>query len=216
MALSRIFFRFTDFSLGASSASVLCLVALVGCGNSEGITVPAYSPGSSASKALSLFDENKNGTIEEAELLKCPGLQAALPRMDQDGDGKLTSSEISYRISYYKSQAVGLTAVQCVVLRNGHPLPDAKVTLVPEEFMQDSIQPATGTTDGTGRAGMRKEGLEYPGLQVGLYRVQISLRNEAGMETIPAKYNETTTLGTEVAPDVPDQERGILFDLKIP
>lgn len=185
-----------------------------GCGNSEGVTVPAYSPGSSASQALTLFDENKNGSLEGSELINCPGLQSALPRVDQNGDGKLTSSEISARIGYYKAQAVGLTSVQCVVLRNGQPVPNAKVTFVPEEFMKKTLQPATGTTDSSGRTGMKREGLDFPGIQVGMYRVQVSLPNEAGEESLPPQYNEQTILGAEVASDVPDLERGLVFDLK--
>jgi hypothetical protein len=38
--------------------------------------------------------------------------------------------------------------------------------------------------------------------------------NEAGEETIPAKYNTETTLGLEASMDAPGMERGIVFDLK--
>jgi hypothetical protein len=216
VACWNVFFRYFNFFLGAPCLGVLAFVALAGCGRSDEVTVPSYNPAGAARQAVALLDENKDGAIDGTELARAPGLQFALPRVDQDGDGKLTSSEIGSRIAYYRSQAVGLTSLQCVVLRNGVPVPDAKVTLVPEEFLKDTIDPATGTTDKSGRAGMKKEGLDFPGLQVGLYRVQISLPNESGQETIPAKYNESTTLGVEVAPDVPERERGIVFDLKIP
>jgi hypothetical protein len=199
-----------------SSGFLFALAFCAGCGNEEGIFVPAYNPSGSARQALSLFDENKNGSLDGNELLNCPGLQSALPRVDQNGDGQLTSGEISDRIGYYKSRGVALTSVQCVILRNGQPVPNAKVTFVPEEFMKNTLQPATGTTDQTGRTGMKKEGLEFPGIQLGLYRVQVSLPNESGEETLPPQYNEKTTLGAEVASDVPDLERGLVFDLKAP
>lgn len=188
-----------------------------GCGSSEGtVSIPSYNPGSSSSQAVSLFDENKNGTIEGAELIKCPGLQTALPRIDQDGDGKLTAGEISTRIAFYKSKAVGLTSVHCVVTKNGVPLQNAKVTFQPEEFMKSTLRAASGTTDNTGRAGLKREDLEFPGMQIGLYRVLVSLPNEMGAESIPPEFNEKTTLGAEIAPDVPGLERGLVFDLKFP
>ena len=39
-------------------------------------------------------------------------------------------------------------------------------------------------------------------MHLGFYKVKISKRVN-GKETIPAKYNEATLLGQEVAPDVP-------------
>jgi hypothetical protein len=38
-------------------------------------------------------------------------------------------------------------------------------------------------------------------MHLGIYKVKIS-KMDAGKETIPAKYNESTTLGQEVAQDV--------------
>jgi hypothetical protein len=40
-------------------------------------------------------------------------------------------------------------------------------------------------------------------MHLGLYKVKIS-KKVNGKELIPAKYNEATVLGQEVAPDVPD------------
>ena len=42
----------------------------------------------------------------------------------------------------------------------------------------------------------------FPSIYIGLYRVKISKLSD-GHETIPAAYNEKTTLGIEVAEDVP-------------
>lgn len=185
-----------------------------GCGNPQQDVVPSYSPSGSASQAISLYDKNGDGSLEAGELAQCPSLQTALPRVDQDGNGKLSAGEISTRIASYKSQALAAIALECVILSNGQPLPNAVVTLVPEEFMKTSLQPAKGTANSTGRAFVRTEGNSTTGVQLGLYRVQVSLPNAAGEETLPAQFNTETALGVEVSTDVPGLERGVIFDLK--
>jgi hypothetical protein len=197
--------------------ALLALAALLqagGCAKSDGVTVPTYDPSGSANKALELFDENKNSAIDGSELAKCPGLQAAMPRVDQDGNGKLTANEISARVSQYQTQSVGMMSLTCKVTYNGQPLPGAKITFVPEEFMSKVLKPATGTANVDGQAGLTTEGAPVGGIQVGLYRIQVSLPDAAGQESLPARFNTESTLGAEVALDVPQLERGLKLDLK--
>jgi hypothetical protein len=197
------------FALAAS------LVGCVGCGGtSESVVIPSFSAGSAGSQAVKLCDANGNETIDGAEFSKCPSLVVALPRIDQDGNGKLTAAEIRDRVATYSSHGIGLMQLKCVVTLNGQPLANAKVTLVPEEFLGKSIEEATGTTDGSGHVSLRKTGSEYPAVQPGLYRVRVSVMPDGGAETIPAQYNVETVLGVEVAPDVPELERGFKLDLK--
>jgi hypothetical protein len=185
-----------------------------GCGKrEERISIPSYSPGSVASSALKHYDKSGNGTIEDGELANCPALQMAVPRIDQDGNGKLTDAEISARIATYDTFGVGLMARMCVITLDGQPLANANVRFEPEEFMLGSISPAVGTTDAAGRVSPRKEGSEYPAMQVGMYRIKIS-RREGEAETIPAQFNSESRLGVEIAPDVPNQERGFALDLR--
>jgi hypothetical protein len=78
------------------------------------------------------------------------------------------------------SAGVGLLEVRCSVSRSGRPLANATVRFVPEPFLGDALQTATGTTD--------SDGFVVPGvpadhlpdtlrnaqlMQVGLYRVEI-------------------------------------------
>lgn len=185
-----------------------------GCGQrAERISVPSYSAGSAASAAVAKYDENGNGAIDGAELLKSGALQSALPRIDKDGDGKLTAEEISERISTYNSFDIGLMARTCVINLDGRPLANANVRFEPEEFMLNSISPAVGVTDDAGRVSVRKEGSEYPAMQIGMYKIKIS-RRDGETETIPAQFNADTLLGVEIAPDIPEQERGFVLDLK--
>ncbi|WP_425616267.1 hypothetical protein NA78x_006210 [Anatilimnocola sp. NA78] len=189
--------------------------ALVGCGPSgPDVSIPSYNSGSAGSQAIKLFDANQNGTIEAAELSACPGVQAALPRIDLDGNGQLTASEIGQRVAYYGSQPIGVMPLVCKVVYNGRPLPNASVTFVPEEFFGGAITSASGTTDANGSVSLQKEGLDFPALQLGMYRVQVSAKNPAGAESIPSQFNTNTTLGAEVAPDAPGQERGLVLELK--
>lgn len=186
-----------------------------GCGGgSEPITIPSFNASGAAAEAVKLCDANGNGAIEGAELLKCPSLQAALPRIDQDGNGQLTADEIRERIASYNSHGIGLTSLNCSVTFNGQPLAGAIVTLVPEEFLGSVISEATGTTDGMGFVSPRKAGSEYPAMQIGLYKIRVSTAAEGASETIPANYNTETTLGIEVAPDSPETERVFRLDLR--
>jgi hypothetical protein len=204
--------RFASPGLAILAAPLLA--AFYGCGDSSGVSVPTYDPSGSANQAMVLFDENKNGTIEGSELVKCPGMQAGMARIDQDGNGKLTADEIRDRISQYQAQSVGMMSLTCMVSFNGQPLPNAKVTFVPEEFMNKVLKPATGTTNGQGQVGLTTEGAPVGGIQVGMYRIQVSLPNASGQESIPPQFNAQTTLGAEVALDVPELERGLKLDLK--
>ena len=51
------------------------------------------------------------------------------------------------------------------------------------------------------------------GVACGFYEVRIS-RVSGGKEMIPEKYNKTTRLGVEVAPDAEWAVRGLRFELK--
>jgi hypothetical protein len=126
----------------------------------------------------------------------------------------LTAAELTARITSYKNQALAATTLEALILSNGQSVPNAVVTLVPEEFMKASLKPAKGTANQTGRVFLATEGLTTGGVQLGLYRVEISLPGPGGEETIPAQFNKETTLGVEVSTDVPNLERGIIVDLK--
>jgi hypothetical protein len=85
---------------------------------------------------------------------------------------------------------------------DGQPLADAKVVLEPEPFTGGVLAPAEGMTSSGGVCGptVSRELLtkEVPvGVFYGLYRVKVTHPSK----TIPAKYNENTELGMEVAAD---------------
>lgn len=174
-----------------------------GCAGAGGARVepPALSPSDAAQKAIESFDANRDSLLDAAELEKCPSIKSALARFDADSDNKLSAKEIEKRLRMYQESQSGITMVPCRVLLNGMPLRQATVVFEPEAFLGSSFRPATGTTDDNGAAALRSEGYDLDGLPYGLFRVKVSLK-QGGRETIPARYNEQTTLGQEISPDM--------------
>ena len=168
-------------------------------------------------KAIAQFDTNRDGVIAGAELDKCPGLKAAIDRVDPDGTGKITAEMIAARVEAWDKSRIGRMPVQCVVTHNGKPLVGALVKFVPEKFLVDNYDghwTATGETNKNGRVmvtiPVSGDRYDPPGVLPGFYRVEITKRGEK----IPAKYNTETILGQEVAIDVKGIEESINFNLE--
>ena len=185
------------------------LWTLTGCSQGPAaIDVPAYDPDASATKALELYDVDKDGFVAGEELQGAPSLRAAIKNIDRNGDGKVDAEEIAERIRTWQKMHIGYMNFQCAATLDGTPLAGARITFDPEEFMLGAIQSASAELAATGM-GMPKIPKEKrptpdtpPGVQAGLYKVCVS-RIVAGKETIPARYNAATTLGQEVSKDDP-------------
>jgi hypothetical protein len=188
------------------------LVGIWGC-NSDNLAPPTVNPGAAGQAALSQYDTNKNGTLDAEELAQAPGFQAALKSCDQDGDGQLTAAEIAARVKNIVGEEVGMLQMQCMVTLDGQPLANAMVTAIPEKALGDQFRTAKGTTNAQGLAGLSMGMEGFPGMQCGIFKIEISHKDEQGVETLPAKYNTATTLGMEVALDLPTTERGLTFAL---
>jgi hypothetical protein len=156
-----------------------------------------------------MYDKNGDGIISGDELVQAPGLKAAMPRLDTNGDKGVSAEEVTARVKAWQSMRTGLTSFAFMVTLDGSPLADASVTFEPEPFLGEEVKPASCVTSqsGTGGATIAKEdrpsATTPPGMYLGLYQVKVS-KKVNGKEIIPAKYNEATILGQEVAPDVPD------------
>jgi hypothetical protein len=159
-------------------------------------------------RAIEMFDADKDGKIDGEELAKCPGLKAAMSKLDPEGTGELTAAMITARIRAWQDSKVARMSLRCMVRRKGEALAGAEVRFVPEKFLGDQMKTATGTTDQNGVAMLSiPEG--PPGVPVGFYRVEITKSGEK----IPAKYNTETVLGQEIAADADGVRQGITFDL---
>ena len=165
------------------------------------VLVPAIPAEKAGQDALAQYDANKDGFLDKDELKSCPALASCLKALDKDRDGRLSGGEIAERINSYQASRVGLSALAVKVTLDGKPLAGASVTLVPEKFLGDVIKPATGVTDARGVANVATAGEEVPGVACGMFRVEVSKKDTGGRETLPARYNQKTTLGVEVGPD---------------
>jgi hypothetical protein len=168
------------------------------CSNNRAAPIkpPSFSASEGAEQALADYDTNRDGVIDREEAKRSPGLLYAFKSFDKNGDGKLSSEELQSQMATYSD--TGAMSLNLTFLLDGNPLEGATVTCVPEKFMGPNYKPATGTTrsDGTVQPEATASGL--PGMPYGVYRVEVSKKNAAGQETIPARYNTNTTFGVEL------------------
>jgi hypothetical protein len=176
---------------------------------------PAIDAQEAGAEAIKQFDANHDGKLSGEELDKCPGLKAAIEKVDQSGKGEITADDIAARIMAWQDTKLARMTVSCMVLHDGKPLVGAKVKFVSEKFLGKNVKAATGTTDKNGIAmlSIKTAGpRDPPGVAPGFYRVEITKTGEQ----IPAKYNSATIFGQEIARDAKGIQdmKGIKFNLK--
>jgi hypothetical protein len=197
---------------------VLVLVGVfvisTGCPHTpDRIYPPSINASASGARAIEMYDTNKDGKLSGDELDKCPGLKAALSKVDPGKEG-VTAERITARIKEWQKSRLGRMSLSCTVTRNGKGFGGADVKFIPEKFLglDDPKWIGSGKTDQNGMvmlsvptSGQRED---PPGVPPGFYRVEITAPG------VPAKYNTETTLGQEVANDAFGIQEGIRFDLK--
>jgi hypothetical protein len=195
------------------SCAALCAVVsiLAGCGGSTPTGLD-WDSSSAAAAAITACDKNGDRQIDLGEAAACPGLRGAMDRVDTDVDGKMSSNEIANRIDYYASALTTIFNGGVEIKLNGEPLVGAEVVFEHEPFLGAGEHVYRGTTDDHGRVDLQGGDSEFPGIHIGMYRVRIS-KMQDGKETLPPKYNQETTLGCEVADDIPEQQNVISFAL---
>lgn len=179
------------------------LTFMVGCRGTDSVDVPDFDPQSIASKAMEMFDTDSDGSLAGDELDACPGVKAAIPLLDTDGNKQVSTDEIAARVQSWLDSSTGGLPASVSVLYKGKPLGDATVVFEPEPFLEGVISPAEGFTSMSGRTELDCESLPF-GAQAGFYRVRITSEGTS----IPAKYNEATGLGAEVSNESPGLLRG--------
>ncbi|WP_146588556.1 hypothetical protein [Posidoniimonas polymericola] len=177
----------------------------LGCGSgSPAIPIPKVNPGGAAAAAMEMYDADADGALSTEEIAACPGLEAAAALYDSDGDGVITAAEIKTRLGKWRDAKIAIVSLSCKVTLDGRPLSDATVTLTPEGYLGDQINTASGVTGRRGSAvvsipaEVMPAGSEgFRGVNYGTYRVAI----EHPSVSIPERYQRTSVLGLEVAPD---------------
>jgi len=188
----------------------MTFVLTVGCFGPS-VSPPNYSPTASADAAMSEYDSNKDGKIDQKELERSPALKNSLDDLDLDKDKAIGRDELVKRLTEFSNSKIALMNVGVRITRAGQPLANANVKFVPESFHGAAIKPASGKSDAQGSIEFRTEGSALPGLAQGFYRVEVSVKDDAGQETIPATFNTNTTLGQQVRANL----RGSI-EIKIP
>jgi hypothetical protein len=148
---------------------------------------------------MDLYDANHDGKIDAGELKKTPALASALVRIDKDHDGAVTESELAERMSSWVASTTIVTSATAYVTLNSQPLQGATITFEPDPCLGPAFKPADGVTDSGGYASVSAHDEKFPGVYLGVYIVKIT---GSGKDVLPAKYNEQTELGCEVASDI--------------
>ena len=187
------------------------LLATTGCGSGPSAVEGIDFDADDASRlAMEAHDANGDGFLDESELATAPGIYRYRDLYDADKDGRVSAAEIEQRIGSWNDRPIGLRGLRLTLLYGGRPLKDAEVTLVPEPYLGDEPIEATGKTNGSGVAHVSIPVEALPedlraarvrGVYAGTYRVEV----RHPQVKLPAKYNEQTTLGVEVARDTTSQ-----------
>jgi hypothetical protein len=179
-----------DLSL-VSSVGLLLATCTVGCGPSRParIAAPALDPAAVAAAA--------------GDLDKLPAIASGLLVLDTDKDKKVSQAELVKWLEEVRDSKVAITSVAFQVLHKGKPLSGAEIRLVPEACMGGGIKEASGQTDQSGMSMVTIPGSEYPGINCGLYRVEITGKGNDG-KPLAAKYNSQSTLGVAVGGMLPE------------
>ena len=197
-------------------AGLLFATCLSGCSRGPSrVTPPRIDPDRAASEAISLYDSDKDGSLNAAELAKCPGMLSEIKSYDTDANGLVSREEIAARIKDLRRHGVGLTRLNCDVTVNGKGIQDAIIEFEPEPYLGNEIKASQGVTDDRGVAQMAIPADQLPvdqqdlkAIHYGTYKVRIT---HPKMK-LPAKYNTETTLGYESRPGDPFAT----YSLKVP
>ena len=180
------------------------------------LKMPPLDPAAIAKEAISRYDTNADGKLDAKELEASPALVpcCARSRTTMPATPIRSRPRTSPPASRPGSKAAACcSAARTRVTLDGKRLAGAVVTWEPEPYLGPAYHPSSGTTNKNGYAYLSPALEGFQGIFPGLYTVRISKKVQ-GKETIPACYNEKSTLGREVAVDVPDAEHLFNFDLK--
>lgn len=183
----------------ASCAAILLCCLVSGCsGAPSRVAAPSWEPEGLADAIMAKLDEDADSSLSATELTGAPGLAWGARYIDSDKNKSISRDELVSRFTMYKEMRLGIKTKQLQLSYKGRPVGGAKVTLVPEFFLDGIIESASGETLPEGIVDPIIPGEDLPGVRAGYYRVVV----ESPRVKIPQKYGsaETTTLGVEISP----------------
>jgi hypothetical protein len=160
-------------TLRSLTAIFLLVTSFNGCGRSVQYKLQnKFDAATSATKAVELYDRNRDGKLTADEVKASPGLSDGGPRIDANRDGVLKLDEIQARLRTLASQSDFILLRLDVSLKR-KPLAGASVTFTPEPFMGDGLQAYVGTSSESGGCDLKGEAADTLGIPVGFYQVKI-------------------------------------------
>jgi hypothetical protein len=175
-----------------------------GCGSRHParLVAPAIAPEQAATAILARADGNGDGSIDGKEAARLPAIAAVIPDLDTDGDKRLSREELARWLDDVRRARVAINPIGLMLTHQGKPLANARVRLVPDDALGPGVQQAEGTTDAGGLARPMIAGGQYPGVNCGLYKIEITGQGNDG-RSLPARFNTATALGLAVGGPLP-------------
>jgi hypothetical protein len=188
-------------SAARNCLSLLAAVFLCGCSfGPSRVEVPQIDPAVAAAAAVEQYDSDKDQNLSQSESAACPGLAGSFKLYDSNQDGQVSQAEVEARLKAMLGSGIGRMPCMVVVYAGDsqRPIEGAKVRVVPESFLEGAIQAGEGVTNPRGIAKPVTVGAPpgLPGIEMGLYRVEITHDSLK----IPERYNTKTELGFELSP----------------
>ncbi|MDO4582968.1 MAG: EF-hand domain-containing protein [Planctomycetia bacterium] len=154
----------------------LAILLSLGCGGGKPkrVDAPTIDADGAAAEAMNLYDTDKNGKIEKAELDATPSMKSVLSSLDTNGDGGIDKNEIATRIKAWQASKVGLSCPQITFTFKGKPVKSGEVVLTPEPFLGPNLKEAKGSIN-DGNCSPSSEGNidNLPGMAYGFYTITI-------------------------------------------
>lgn len=183
------------------------LLFFAGCGSGPAAIEPIDIDASAASaEAMELYDQNADGSLNDAELANVPGILRYKDKYDVNQDGAVSREEIGNRIGGWREQGVGFRTLDVTVLLDRRPLSGATVRFVPEPYLGEEPKIGTGKTDASGHAKVSVAVEHIPedlkiarmrGMFGGTYRIEVTHPDKQ----LPKRYRNGAALGDEIARD---------------
>lgn len=157
--------------IACASLSVFC-----GCAarRVERVVPPPLDAEAVTAAVMAKADADGDGLVRQNELGNVPALVGARAELDRNKDGGISKAELREWLGFVKDSEIAISQISGVVMHRQKPLANAIVTLLPEPFMGPDVAVARGVTDAEGRFAPTIPDGRYPGVNCGLYRVEIS------------------------------------------
>jgi hypothetical protein len=185
-------------------ALVFLTCLLVGCSTRPArVPAPRINPAKIVDAVFEKADADRDSRLRASEQQTVPSIAMAADRLDTAGDGNVTREELVAWLEAVRDSRVAVTSLEVMVTQRGRPLAAATVRLVPEPFMGAEVKAAEGLTDASGVAAVTIPDAKYPGVNCGLYRVEITGAGNDG-KPLPEGENKATRLGVAVGAGIPE------------